>query len=114
MGTDHSAVLFYRETRLEEGLNELSSKFSNEQFLMKLAYLSDMFAKLNQLTLQLQGEDKHLPHLADQVNSFVRKLEMWHRKLEQGNAGSFENLTNFSEINKLTEITPISFSEVLP
>ncbi len=129
MGANHTAVLFHSEARWlsrgkvlsrvfelreqiqiflqEEGMNELASKFGNEQFLMKLAYLSDIFSKFNQLNLQLQGKDKYLPHLADQVSSFIRKLEIWGRKLEHGNTESFENLTTFSKTNKLTESTVI-------
>jgi len=34
---------------------EAASKFSDEQFLMKLAYLSDVFGKLNELNLQPNG-----------------------------------------------------------
>ncbi len=86
----HTAVLFHSEARWlsrakvlsrvlelrkqihiflqEKGMNELASKFGNEQFLMKLAYLSDIFSMFNQLNLQLQGKDKYLPHLADQVS----------------------------------------------
>lgn len=45
----------------EEGINELASKFGNEQFLMKLAYLSGIFSNFNQLNLRLQGKDKYLP-----------------------------------------------------
>lgn len=30
--------------------------------MMKLADLSDIFGKLNDLNLQLQGRDKNLPH----------------------------------------------------
>ncbi len=68
MGSDHTAVLFHSESRwlsrgkvlsrvfelrdeirifLEEEGNELANKFHNNNFLMKLAYLSDMFQKLN-------------------------------------------------------------------
>lgn len=129
MGADHTAVLFYSEARWlsrgkvlyrvlelkeqiqiflqEEGMNELASKFGKEHFLMKLAYLSDIFSKLNQLNLQLQGKDKYLLHLTDQVSSFIRKLEMRGRKLEQGNTEPFKNLTTFSKTNKLTESTVI-------
>ena len=47
--------------------NDLASKFNDEHFLMKLAYLSDMFVKLNELNMQLQGNNTHLPHLADKI-----------------------------------------------
>lgn len=73
MGADHTAVLFHSEARWlsrgkvlsrifelrteilvfleEENMYEAAGKFSDEQFLMKLAYLSDVFAKLNELNL---------------------------------------------------------------
>ena len=98
MGADHTSVLFHSEARWlsrgkvlsrdfvlreeiwifleEERMYEAASKFSDEQFLLKLAYLSDVFGKLNELNLQLQGKDKHLPHLADKITAFSRKLEV--------------------------------------
>lgn len=122
MGSEYTAVLFHSEARwlsrgrvlsrvlvlkeeirifLEEEGNELASKFSDEDFLMKLAYLSDIFEKLNGLNLQLQGNNTHLPHLADRIQSFTRKLDMWGRRLEQGDIDSFENLKAFIETNEL-------------
>ena len=69
MGAQHSAVLFHNEARWlwqgqvlprvfelreeirvfseEEKMHELAIKLSDELFLMKLAYLSDVFGKLN-------------------------------------------------------------------
>ncbi|KAI4811017.1 hypothetical protein KUCAC02_013944 [Chaenocephalus aceratus] len=75
-----------------------ASKFNDEHFLMKLAYLSDMFVKLNELNLQLQGNNTHLPH---KIQSFTRKLDMWGRRLERGDIDSFENLKAFIETNEL-------------
>ncbi|TKS64936.1 Zinc finger BED domain-containing protein 5 [Collichthys lucidus] len=86
---------------LEEEKNELAHTFNNNKFLMKLAYLSDMFQKLNELNLQMQGSDTHLPHLADKITSFTRKLEMWEQRVTEGNIDSFENLKSFIEVNKL-------------
>ena len=63
---------------------------------MKLAYLSDMFLKLNEVNLQMQGKNTHLPHLADKITSFIRKLEMWQQRVKDGNIDSFENLRNHS------------------
>ncbi len=119
MGADHTSVLFHSEARWlsrgkvlsrvfelraeirmfleEERMYEAASKFSDEEFLFKLAYLSDMFGKLNELNLQLQGKDKHLPHLADKSNAFSRKLEVWGRRLDQQNTDVFENLSEVAE-----------------
>ena len=57
----------------EERMEELAVKFKDERFLMKWAYLSDTFGKLNDVNLLLRGRDKHLPHLADEISSFTRK-----------------------------------------
>ena len=90
----------------EEG-NDLAHKFYCNKFLMKLAYLSDMFLKLNEVNLQLQGTNTHLPHLADKITSFTRKLEMWLQRVKDGNVDSFENLKSFIEDNKLQNtVTP--------
>ncbi|XP_050985391.1 zinc finger BED domain-containing protein 5 [Labeo rohita] len=119
MGADHTAVLFHSDARwlsrgkvlsrvfelraeilafLEaERVYDISGKFRDEQFLMKLAYLSDLFGKLNELNLQLQGKDKHLPHLADKITAFIRKLDVWGRHLDEGNTAAFENLHEISE-----------------
>lgn len=122
MGSDHTAVLFHSEARwlsrgkvlsrvfelrdeirifLEEEGNELGLKFSNNNFLIKVAYLSDMFQKLNELNLQMQGTNTHLPHLADKITSFTRKLEIWEQRVKEGNIDSFENLKSFIEVKKL-------------
>ncbi|KAJ4921794.1 hypothetical protein JOQ06_026215 [Pogonophryne albipinna] len=122
MGSEYTAVLFHGESRwlsrgkvlsrvlalkdeirifLEEEGNDLASKFNDEHVLMKLAYLSDMFVKLNELNLQLQGNNTHHPHLADKIQSFTWKLDMWGRRLERGDIDSFENLKAFIEINEL-------------
>ncbi|XP_040896345.1 zinc finger BED domain-containing protein 5 [Toxotes jaculatrix] len=122
MGSHHTAVLCHSEARwlsrgkvlsrifelrdeirtfLEEEGNELALKFNNNKFLMKVAYLSDMFQKLNELNLQMQGTNTYLPHLADKISSFTRKLEMWEQRVQEGNIDSFENLKSFIEVNKL-------------
>lgn len=65
---------------------------------MNLAlHLSNVIGKLNKLNLQLQGRDKHLPHLADNITAFIRKLEVWGRHLDQGNTDAFENLSEIAE-----------------
>lgn len=63
---------------LEEGkMNEAARKFGDNQFLMKMSHLNNIFGKLNELNLQLQGRDKHLPHLADKISAFTPKRNGW-------------------------------------
>lgn len=73
----------------------VARKLSDENFLMKLAYLSDIFGMLNDLNLQLQGKNQHLPQVTDKINSFTRKLAMWGRRFDEGSTVSFENLQEF-------------------
>lgn len=64
---------------MEEEGHKLAYKFKNDKFLMKVAYLSDMFQKLNELNLHMQGIKTDLPHRADKITSFTRKLGMWEQ-----------------------------------
>ncbi|XP_040297427.1 zinc finger BED domain-containing protein 5-like [Bufo bufo] len=117
MGAEHQAVLFHSEARWlsqgkvlsrvfelreeirmfleQEHKYDVARKFSDVNFLMKLAYLSDIFGKLNELNLQFQGKNQHLPQATDKINSFTRKLAMWGRRLDEGSTVSFENLQEF-------------------
>lgn len=76
-----------------------------ENFLAKLAYLSDIFGKLNELNLQLQGKDKHLPLVTDKITSFTQKLTMWGRRLDEGSTDSFENLQEFIDASDYDAIS---------
>ncbi|KAF7644932.1 hypothetical protein LDENG_00213290 [Lucifuga dentata] len=60
-----------------------------------------MFQKLNKLNLQMQGTKTHFPQLADKITSFTRKLEMWEKRVKEGNIDSFESLKSFIEDNQL-------------
>jgi len=68
---------------------EAASKFSDEQFLMKLAYLaylSDVF----------QGRDKHLPHLVDKLTAFTESSRY-------GAGTSIQEILNLSEVAETSD-----------
>lgn len=121
MGADHSALLFYCESRwlsrgkviqrvfelrqeiyafLKEENHKDAENFVDELFIMKLAYLTDIFEKLNILNTQLQGNNTHILQLSDKINGFSRKLELWSNKINSGDTEMFFNLKTFINDNK--------------
>ena len=66
---------------LKEENHALAITFEEEVFPTHLAYLCDIFAKLNQLNISLQGKDTHLLQLHDNITAFKRKLVLWKTDL---------------------------------
>ncbi|KAL4126012.1 hypothetical protein QTP88_010244 [Uroleucon formosanum] len=81
MGAEHTSLLYYSSARwlsrgnmilrtfelreeiyvfIKEEGHKHASEFSNKEFLIKLAYLCDIFDKLNSLNTSLQGKNMHL------------------------------------------------------
>lgn len=72
---------------------DLAGFFSDNEWLLKLAYLADIFHHLNDLNVSLQGRDKTILFAQDKVNSFLRKLATWSTRVEKNIFENFE-LTN--------------------
>ena len=93
LGAEHNNLLFYcnakwlfkgKALRVYEWRNEISiflkeenhalaTIFKDEVFLTQLAYLCDIFLKLNQLNIFLQGEETHLLQLYDKITAFIKE-----------------------------------------
>ena len=81
----------FLETRKEE-----HEELSDDQWLLDLGFLTDLTAKLNALNNELQGKDRHLPHMIT-VNAFKAKLGVWNRQLKNGRLTHFPNLEKKSQ-----------------
>jgi len=46
-------------------------------WLITLAYLSDVFSKLNELNLSLQGNSMTVLNAHDKIKGFEKKLGLW-------------------------------------
>jgi hypothetical protein len=74
---------------------------------MQLAYLSEIFNKMNTLNTLLQGGNNNIVELHDKLKMFVRKFEQWQSKMENLNEDLFSTLKQFIESN----IIPINDNE---
>ncbi|KFM80644.1 Zinc finger BED domain-containing protein 5, partial [Stegodyphus mimosarum] len=74
----------------------------DEQWLCRLAYLSGIFSRVNELNLSLQGVNNSVFHLYDKISAFKRKLRVMQQQIEKQNANMFPSLCNFIEENNLS------------
>lgn len=109
-GSDHEQLLLHTDVRwlsrgktlrrlfelrsevfvfLTEHLHPMAAVFEDAEWVARLAYLTDVFTKLNDLNLSLQGKDSHILNMYDKVNGFIKKVKLWERKCEDGDVSCF-------------------------
>ena len=76
--------------------------FSNFHWLVKLAYLSDIFQLINKLNLEMQGGCKTILEMSDKINAFIKKMVIWKSRLADGITDMFPLLTDFLDKEELT------------
>ncbi|KAK1897528.1 Zinc finger BED domain containing protein 5 [Dissostichus eleginoides] len=122
MGSEHVQLLLHTEVRLSRGkvisrLFELhrevqvflqdktfplSEVFYDTVWLSQLAYLSDIFSRLNDLNLGLQGLSINVFDVQDKINTMLKKLELFQIKVKAGDVSAFPALESFLSENELT------------
>jgi hypothetical protein len=100
MGAEHSSLLYCSSARWLSRVNVLSrtfelrqeiyiflkeghkyaNEFSNENFLVKLAYLCDIFEKLNALNTSLQENNTHILKSMSKMTAFIKKTQTMEKK----------------------------------
>ncbi|XP_023211413.1 zinc finger BED domain-containing protein 5-like, partial [Centruroides sculpturatus] len=129
LGAEHTSLLYYCNScwlsrgnvlsRIYELKHELytyllieshrdAEKFKDTDFLIKLAYLCDIFEKLNVLNKSLQGNETHIMQLADKIAAFKKKLLLWKRKIEEEHeiTDCFPVLNGFLQEKSIQNLEP--------
>lgn len=115
LGSDHKCLLYHTEVRwLSRGnmtrrvfelRNELlvfcrqknsnfKNDFENEEFISRLAYMSDIFETLNNITLFFEGPNSSISDFISKLEAFIRKLDIWMKNMENKQYGMFRLLTS--------------------
>ena len=69
--------------------HRLSKHFEDSSFVLTLAFLSDIFGALNQLSCQMQGGGKNVIEAEKKTSAFQRKLKLCRQRLENHNFANF-------------------------
>jgi hypothetical protein len=68
-------------------------KLNNEEWMLKVAYLRDIFAKINDLNKSLQGSETTVLDFSDKLRAFIMKLELWKERVSSGSFDMFDSLS---------------------
>ncbi|KAM3835905.1 zinc finger BED domain-containing protein 5-like [Diretmus argenteus] len=75
----------------------LVKHMEDAKWVAMLAYLSDIFDRINTLNTSLQGKECHVFLAHDQVSAFKKKLDLWCARVERGSVEMFPTLEDVVE-----------------
>lgn len=84
-----------------EHKSHLSSVLTDFNWLLKLAYLSDIFEKLNIWSLSMQGSVSDIFYVEKKTDAMVKKITLWEKQIENNNCDPLERLHTFLQDNEI-------------
>ena len=115
LGSEHTSLLYHTQVRwfsrgnaskrLFEMKNEMlllfkelghpySKDLEDDEFVQRLAYLSDIFETFNIVNLSLYGRNGTIVDFVSKLGAFIRKLDLWKRNTESNQLGMFKCLSS--------------------
>ena len=86
---------------LSESNWDLVKYFEDKNWLCKFCSLSDIFEKLNDLNLSLQGENLNVFTLIFKIEAFTKKISTWLQKVANSSYEMFTCMEDFIQENEL-------------
>ena len=68
----------------EKTKNNLHILFHNEEFVVMLAYLADVFGHINDMNLYLQGRDVTVSDVKDKLAGITVRMAVWQARFKVG------------------------------
>ncbi|CAM1331733.1 Uncharacterised protein r2_g4062 [Pycnogonum litorale] len=84
-----------------QGKESFHKQLTDNNWILQVAYLVDIFEQFNQLNLKMQGPNTDMVRFLNQLNAFQAKLINWKRKASCGNFAMFESLDNLLDSSDL-------------
>ncbi|MBN3296755.1 GTD2A protein, partial [Amia calva] len=94
-----------------ESRNEHHQQLNDKLWLLELAFLNDLMAKLNELNMELQGTQKDITEIISSVKTFQEKIKLWTRQLQKKDLKHFPSMSEEVEKQKRTEGNLPSFEK---
>ena len=92
---------------LLEQKSAFSSLFENQDWVCRLAYLADVFDKLNDLNLSMQSFRAEEISLNSKMCAFVKKLKFWLKKAQRNSVSVFPTLDKFADDSEIDNFNTI-------
>ena len=120
MGMQHVGLLFHTKVRwlsrgkclsrlyelkneveifLRENKNNIHAHFHNEEFVVILAYLGDVFGHLHHMNLSLQGRDVTVSDVKDKLTGLTARMGVWQARIKLGSTSLFPLLERRLKMN---------------
>lgn len=77
---------------LQEANSPLTEFLVDEMWISKLAYLVDIFGRLNELNISLQGFNTNIFTLRNKTDAFKKKLTFWKERVQRGDIEMFPTI----------------------